>query len=109
VATSGIDTRSQQGERRESTKTMSGKTTRLGDLLRLLDVHLLLDLVDVDAGHVGVVAVDDLGELLEGRALGLDVHEVHKDELEEDPALRGNGLAAEAETRREEPGDLRCR
>lgn len=74
---------------------MSGKATRLGDLLRLLDVHLLLDLVDVDAGHVGVVAVDDFGELLEGRALGLDVHEVHKDELEEDPALRGNGLAAE--------------
>jgi hypothetical protein len=36
---------------------------------------------------LGLVAVDDLGELLESGALGLDVHEEDEAELEEDPAL----------------------
>ena len=77
------------------------RPVRLVDLLRLPDVHLLLDLVDVDAGNVGVVAVDNLGKLLEGRAFGLDVHEVHKDELDKDPALGATRLAGE-------PGAMRA-
>lgn len=57
-------------------------------LLVGLDLGLLLDLVEVQLRDGGVVAVDDLGELLEGGALGLDVHDVDEDELEGDPALR---------------------
>lgn len=56
-------------------------------LLVGLDLGLLLDLVEVELRDCGVVAVDDLGELLEGGALGLDVHDVDEDELEGDPAL----------------------
>ena len=64
----------------------SSKSTRLGDLL-LGELSLLLDLADVDVADLGLVAVDDLGQLLESGALGLDVHEEDEDELEEDPAL----------------------
>lgn len=53
----------------------------------LVDLHLLLDLVDVDVGNIRLVAINDLGELLERGALGLDVHEEDKDELGGDPAL----------------------
>ena len=48
---------------------------------------LLLDLVEVEVRDLGVVAVDDLGQLLERRAPGLDVHEVDEAQLQEDPAL----------------------
>jgi len=44
-------------------------------------------------GNLGLVAVDDLGELLEGGALGLNVHEVDEDKLKEDPALFSSELA----------------
>lgn len=56
-------------------------------LLVGLDSSLLLDLLEVQLRDGGVVAVDDLGELLEGGALGLDVHDVDEDELGSDPAL----------------------
>jgi len=46
---------------------------------------LVLDLLEADVGDLGIVAIDDLSQLLEGRALGLDVHEVDEDELEADP------------------------
>lgn len=46
-------------------------------------MRLLLDLVDVDLSHGGFVAVDDLGKLLEGGALGLDVHLPDEGQLEE--------------------------
>ena len=52
-----------------------------------MDLDLLLDLADIDVGNIGVVTIDDLGELLESGALGLDVHEVDEGELESDPAL----------------------
>lgn len=51
-----------------------------------LDGHLLLHLLEVEASHGRAVAVDDLGQLLEGRPLGLDVHEVDEGQLAEDPA-----------------------
>ena len=62
------------------------------DVLLLVDVRLLLDLVDVDVRNLGGVAVDDLGELLEGGAARLDVHEVDKGKLEGDPALQSRWL-----------------
>ena len=46
--------------------------------------------MNVDVGDLGVLSVDDLGKLLQGGAPSLNVHEVDKDELEEDPALQGN-------------------
>jgi len=66
---------------------MAGSAHRLGDLL-LVDVGLLLDLADVDVSDSSLVTIDDLGKLLKGGALGLNVHEVHEAELEEDPDLR---------------------
>lgn len=48
------------------------------------EMSLLLNLREVDVGN-GVVAVKDASNLLEGRALCLDVEEVHEDELEEVP------------------------
>lgn len=53
----------------------------------LVDLCLLFDLADVEMSHGGILAVDNLGQLLEGRAPGLDVHEVNEAEFEEDPAL----------------------
>jgi hypothetical protein len=50
-------------------------------------VLLLLDLVKVEVGNFGLVAIDDLGEFLESGATSLDVHLVDKAELEEDPDL----------------------
>lgn len=52
-------------------------------------VHLLaqVDLVHVDLGDLGVLAVEDLGDLLERGAAGFDVEEVDEDEFEGDPAL----------------------
>ena len=44
-------------------------------------------LVEIDLRDFGVLAVEDLGDLLERRAAGLDVQEVHEHELEGDPAL----------------------
>ena len=52
-----------------------------------MDLGLLLDLVNVDVGNIGFVAVDDTGKLLEGRALGFDVHEEDEGELAGNPAL----------------------
>jgi hypothetical protein len=56
-------------------------------------VRLLLDLVDVDVSDLGLVAIDDLGQLLEGGALGLDVHEVNEAQLQENPALEGERVS----------------
>ena len=55
-------------------------------VLDLGDLDLLLDLRQVDVGH-GVVAVEDLGDLFEGGALGLDEDEPDPDELDEVPEL----------------------
>lgn len=55
-------------------------------VLDLGDLDLLLDLRQVDVGD-GVVAVEDLGDLLEGGALGLDEDEPDPDELDEVPEL----------------------
>lgn len=49
---------------------------------------LLLDLVEVQVRNGGVLAIDDLDQLLEGGTLGLDVHEEHEGELKSDPALK---------------------
>jgi hypothetical protein len=50
------------------------------------DLDLLLDLGEVDVGD-SVLAVEDLGNLLEGGALGLDEDEVDPDELDKIPEL----------------------
>lgn len=58
-----------------------------------MDLNLLLDLADIEVRNIGLVAIDDLDKLLEGRAPSLDVHEVHEDEFGKDPALRRLQLA----------------
>lgn len=67
-----------------ATTTLSGHS--LVGLLGL-DVNLLLDLLDVEMRNIGIVAIDDLDQLLESGAASLDVHEVHEHELAKDPAL----------------------
>lgn len=54
-----------------------------------LCVNLLFDLVNVDVGN-SVGAVEDAGNLFQGRALGLDVDEIHKEELAKVPELRND-------------------
>lgn len=46
--------------------------------MRLRD--LLLDLVEINVGRC-VVSVEDLGDLLEGWAVGFDVEEIDEDEF----------------------------
>lgn len=46
-----------------------------------------------------ILAVDNLGQLLEGGALGLDVHEVNEGELESDPALDFDDELVDKETK----------
>lgn len=48
---------------------------------------ILANLVGVHNGNLGLVAVEDLGNLLESGTLGLDVEENDEDEFEEDPDL----------------------
>ena len=55
--------------------------------VRFVDLSLLLDLADVEMSHSGLIAIDNLGQLLEGWAPGFDVHEVDEAKFEEDPAL----------------------
>ena len=55
-------------------------------LLVVAQSDLLLDLVDVDVRN-RILAVEDLGNLFQSRALGLDVEEVHEDKLDEVPEL----------------------
>lgn len=57
------------------------------ELLVRCDLGLLLDLVQVQMRDGGLVAINDLGQLLERGALGLNVHEVNKTELKTHPAL----------------------
>jgi hypothetical protein len=61
-----------------------------------LDVALLLeagghdvglDSLEINVGNLGLVTIEDLGNLLKGRAAGLDVEDTDKDEFEEDPTL----------------------
>ena len=46
---------------------------------------LLLNLFEIKMRNLCIVTVNDLGKLLEGRALGLNVHEVHEEKLDTDP------------------------
>lgn len=48
---------------------------------------LSLDALKVDVGNLSLITIEDLGELLEGRALGLNVEEVHEEEFNPDPDL----------------------
>jgi hypothetical protein len=56
-----------------------------------LDVALLLearghnvglDSLEINVGNLGLVTIEDLGNLLKGRAAGLDVEDTDKDEFE---------------------------
>jgi hypothetical protein len=47
---------------------------------------LLLDLIHGDVSDGGV-AIEDAGDFLKGRSLGLRINKVHPNEFDEDPAL----------------------
>jgi hypothetical protein len=46
-----------------------------------------LNSLDIDVSNLSLLTVEDLGDLLEGRSLGLDVEDADEDELEGNPAL----------------------
>ena len=50
-----------------------------------MEVDLLLNLIQINVCNGSLVAVKDLGQLLERGTAGLDVEEVHEHELDEDP------------------------
>jgi hypothetical protein len=50
--------------------------------------------LDIDVGNLSLLTVEDLGDLLEGGSLGLDVEDADEDELEGNPALSGISTSA---------------
>ena len=73
--------------RARSDARLVGVHVLLDDLLLVhLRLHLLLDLLKGQVGN-GLLAVEDASDLLQGRALGLDVEEVDEDKLAEVPQL----------------------
>lgn len=58
----------------------------LGGRFVVENLHLLRRLLHADVGD-GILAVEDLGDLFEGEALGFGEHEIHPDGLEEVPKL----------------------
>jgi hypothetical protein len=50
--------------------------------------------LDIDVGDLSLITVEDLGDLLEGGSLGLDVEDADEDELEGDPALSNISISA---------------
>jgi hypothetical protein len=50
--------------------------------------------LDIDVGDLSLITVEDLGDLLEGGSLGLDVEDADEDELEGNPALSGISTSA---------------
>jgi hypothetical protein len=60
----------------------------LGGLLGVVNLDLLRGLLQADMSHRGsILAIEDLGDLFEGRALGFWEHEVHPDGLDKVPKL----------------------
>jgi hypothetical protein len=61
------------------------------DMLLIKVVETLLMCIFLNSVHRDMrnsrVAIEDAGDLLEGRSLGLRVDEVHPDKLDSDPAL----------------------
>jgi hypothetical protein len=58
-------------------------------LLEARGVCLTSERISVNVCNLSLVSIEDLGDLLEGRALGLNVEDSDEDEFEEDPDLRG--------------------
>lgn len=58
------------------------------------NLKLLLDLLEIDMGN-GFVAVEDLCNLLQRGALGLDKDEVDPDPLDDIPELEHSGVDRE--------------
>ena len=53
----------------------------------MLDISLLLSVPEMDIGNVGIITIEDSGDLLESGTLGFDVEEEDEDELDSDPDL----------------------
>jgi hypothetical protein len=49
------------------------------------DFNLLLDLLEINIGHIGIITIEDLSQLLESGTPSLNVEEVDEAELDEDP------------------------
>lgn len=49
--------------------------------------NVLVNLAQVNVGDLGLITIEDLGDLLESGSAGLDVEDGNEDEFEEDPAL----------------------
>jgi hypothetical protein len=56
-------------------------------LLETRCVGVSLESGSIDVSNLSLVSVEDLGDFLEGWALGLDVEDSDEDEFEEDPHL----------------------
>ena len=68
------------------TTLLKGSDVLLVAVLGLVDLDLLRSLLQADVGDL-VLAVEDLGNLFEGEALGLGEDEVNPDELDTIPKL----------------------
>lgn len=55
-------------------------------LLKTGSRKVCLDSLDINVCNLSLITIEDLGDLLKSRALGLNVEDADEDELEEDPA-----------------------
>ena len=53
----------------------------------MLDISLLLSVPEMDIGNVGIITIEDSGDLFKSGTLGFDVEEEDEDELDSDPDL----------------------
>ena len=69
---------------------LANKLLIVAVLAAVATMDILLDLAHIDGGNLGVRTIEDLGNLLKSRALGLNVEEVNEDQFKKDPALMSN-------------------
>jgi hypothetical protein len=53
----------------------------------VLNVSLLLSILELNSGNIGIITVEDSGDLFKSGTLGFDVEEEDEDELDSDPDL----------------------
>ena len=63
------------------------KFLALSVIMNVLNISLLLSVLKVNVGDVGIITIEDSGDLFKSGTLGFDVEEEDEDELDSDPDL----------------------
>lgn len=57
----------------------------MGGLSTKMDIFF--NFMQINMGHSGIIAVEDLGQLFKSRSTSFDVEEIHEKQLDKDPNL----------------------